>query len=82
MGGQKALQQTNKRTNNKRTPHTFIRPRQDSQNHRANKVERTKKRTNDHIYRNLISSTFQRNHGGGSVTTTKKQTTNEHNRQS
>ena len=32
MGGQKVLQTTN----NKRTPQTIIRPRQDSQNPRAN----------------------------------------------
>ena len=29
-----------------------------------NKVERTKKRTNDYINKSLISSTIQRNHGG------------------
>ena len=29
------------------------------------KIERTKKRTNDHINKSLISSIFQENHGGG-----------------
>ena len=48
-----------------------------------NKVERTKKRTNDHKNKSLISSTFQRNHGGEALLQQRnKQITNEHNRPS
>ena len=44
-----------------------------------NKVERTKKRTNDHINKSLISSIIQRNHGGGEALRqqTNKQTNNK-----
>ena len=53
-----------------------------------NKVERTKKQTkNDHKNKSLISSTFQRNHGGEALLqqrnkqkTNKKQTNKETNK--
>ena len=48
-----------------------------------NKVERTKKRTNDHKNKSLISSTFQRNHGGEALLQqrNKQQTNNKQTQQ-
>ena len=60
MGGQKALQ-TNKQRTNKRTPQTIIRPRQDSQNPRANnKISKVFIEKKDHLQnqRSFQSITF------------------------